>query len=469
MNNITVNNYIETILNPTGRFKTLNVKAKLDQEGDPILHTKSGVVSFEVSVANVDYLLKCFTNRDIISYSRARLIAQHTHIKQFKNLTSYQYLYREMLVFNSIDQYDYVDIVLEEVPKGVNLIDKMFDLQRLRDYDTARIIVKNIFDMFNWMQDFGVTHNNIKPQNITIDNNLNPILINYDLAVKSRSYSDFQAMATLGVTLLTTICTEKEIYSIQDIKRNYKEVSRKVVSTIANATLDDELDLVKDLTNSIVDSSSKIEDWNYLYATLANIANNLKRHQSIELAFETHKISNSEPKVDISEQYDYIGSLSDNMIRVERGGKWQYINYNGDVVINSSFDMAYDFIESRAAVAIADKWGIIDQNGAFITPPIHDDITWDGDSNVIIVSNGGFMGLINRSGQIVAPLIYDSINTGSDGCLLAQTNYYYGYLHPDGSVAIEFKYDTASSFRNGVAAVEIGDEKFFIDTDGNRV
>ncbi len=469
MNNITVNNYIETILNPLGKFKTLNIKAKLDSENNPILYTKSGMVTFEVSIAGIDYLLKCFTNTNIISYSRAKLIAQHTHIKQYKNLTSYQYLYREMLIFNSVGEYNYVDVILEETPKGVSLSSKIYELQRTCDYKTAEIVFKNIINMFNWMCDFGITHNNITPQNIIIDNNLNPILINYDLAVKHKSYSDFQAMASLAITYFTSICTEKEITSIDSFQRNYKEISRKIITIVANATIEPELDQIKELAKGILDSSSNIQDWNYVRAILISISTILQKYKSLYSALNSSEIKSVEPKVDIRNQYDFIGALSDNMIRVERDNKWQFINYNGDVVINKSFDMAYDFIESRAAVSIEDKWGVINQNGDFVIPPIYEDLTWDGDANVAIASNNGLMGLINRSGAIVAPFIYDSIYTCSDGCLLAQTNYFYGYLKPNGEVAIEFKYDTASSFRNGVAAVEIGEDKFFIDTHGNNI
>ena len=466
MNNITVNNYIETILNPKGRFKTLEIKAKLDRDNNPILYTKGGIVSFAVSIANTDYLIKCFTNTNIISYSRAKLIAQHTHIKQYRNLISYQYIYREMLVFNSAGEYNYVDIILEEVPKGDNLISKLEELRETNDYVTAEIIFKNIINMFNWMHEFGIAHNNITPQNIIIESNLNPILVNYDLAVKHKSYSDFQAMATIGIIYFTSLCTKEQQYSI---KNNYKESCRKIIDTIANTTLESGLYQLKELSKSVIDSNSDIQNWNYIHQILINVSTNLKRYKSLELAFESTLTNSTETKVDIRDKYDFIGTLSDNMIRVERDNKWQFIDSNGNIVISSSFDMAYDFIEGRAAVSIGDKWGLINQNGEFVIPPIYDDLTWDGDANITIVSDNGVMGLISRTGKIIAPFIYDSIHTCSDGCLLAQTDYFYGYLKPNGSVAIEFKYDIASSFSDGIAMVQMGDDKFLIDIHGERI
>lgn len=469
MNNITVNNYIETILNPKGKFKTIDIKATLNSENEPILFTNNGIVTFAVSIANTDYLLKCFTNNNIISYSRAKLIAQHTNLKQYKHLTTYQYLYREMLIFNSAGECDYVDVVLEEVPKGESLIKIICDLRNAGDYDSAKVVFRNLISMFKWMQDFGMTHSNITPKNIIIDNNLSPVLVNYDLAIKQKSNNDFYAISTLCTLYYTFFSSEKRTISTEDLHRNYKEISRRVVGVIANAQLDGGLAKLKELATHIIDSSSNLQDWNYIESILIDLSTHLKKEHSLEIALATMDVESKIVEVDISSQYDFIGTLSDALIRVERGGRWQFIDSKGDVAIVGPFDMAYDFIESRAAVSIGDKWGVISQNGEFVITPIYDDITWDGDANVIIASDGAFMGLINRSGKTIAPFVYDSIEVCSDGCLLAQRDYYYGYLKPDGTIAIEFKYDKASSFRNGVASVMIGEESSLIDTCGEQI
>ena len=46
-----------------------------------------------------------------------------------------------------------------------------------------------------------------------------------------------------------------------------------------------------------------------------------------------------------------------------RNGKWGYMNREGKVVIQPSFDDALTFSEGMAAVQVGGKWGYIDETG----------------------------------------------------------------------------------------------------------
>lgn len=59
--------------------------------------------------------------------------------------------------------------------------------------------------------------------------------------------------------------------------------------------------------------------------------------------------------------------------------------------------------------------------------------------------------------------------TYQDGLMAAQKDEKWGYVKPCEGVAIDFLYDGASDFTNGIALVEKDGEVFYIDQSGTRL
>ena len=56
------------------------------------------------------------------------------------------------------------------------------------------------------------------------------------------------------------------------------------------------------------------------------------------------------------------------LARVERNGKWGYINTTGREVIRCKYEEAGDFRDGRARVKLNDKWDYIDIKGKDVIP-----------------------------------------------------------------------------------------------------
>lgn len=107
-------------------------------------------------------------------------------------------------------------------------------------------------------------------------------------------------------------------------------------------------------------------------------------------------------------------------------GKIGFIDRDGKIVIEPTFENAFPFTEGLAAVQRIGKWGFIDETGREIIQPQFDNV-----------------------GQFS-----DGLATFSD----QRRPNKFGYIDKSGRVVIEAKYDAASNFRHGLARV--GTEKF---------
>ena len=98
-------------------------------------------------------------------------------------------------------------------------------------------------------------------------------------------------------------------------------------------------------------------------------------------------------------KYDRVGRMDDMLRPVCSGGWWSYVDQERNVVIEDDFTFAYSFREGRAVVEKVSGFGLIDLAGRYIIEPECDDIEWNDDLNVAIVSVNGKSGLYSRDGE----------------------------------------------------------------------
>jgi len=103
--------------------------------------------------------------------------------------------------------------------------------------------------------------------------------------------------------------------------------------------------------------------------------------------------------------YDCIDNrgmgFSNELIDVERNGKWGFIDKRGIEIIPCIYDDVYPFSEGLAGVCVNEKWGFIDTNGNEIILLVYDEVSLhtNGLANVSAERNGKWVeGYIDKIG-----------------------------------------------------------------------
>ncbi|MGE5674898.1 MAG: WG repeat-containing protein [Mycobacterium leprae] len=151
----------------------------------------------------------------------------------------------------------------------------------------------------------------------------------------------------------------------------------------------------------------------------------------------------------------------------------------------------------------ARSWGYIDATGKFVIPPQFQHADPFGTDGLAAVQQDGHAGLIDRQGKVVLPATYSFIGQLSSGVRIAEADKNHavvdsqgqilfqstewfgdfheglavftrgkqsGYIHTDGSVAIEPQYLDAHAFQNGLAVVKLQEGEYgIIDPTGGRL
>lgn len=209
--------------------------------------------------------------------------------------------------------------------------------------------------------------------------------------------------------------------------------------------------------------------------------------QSIDVYDENMNIIFSIPydMPDVEGMYHVVGAPGTNglmPIKDSKSGKWGYINMDGKVVIDYSFQSAECFSDDNVAIVRAENGleGAIDENGDYVIEPIYYRLSpfVQGRAFAELKKNGGSK-LIDVEGKTIANGTFELPSYGArqsifiDGlaCIQDYTTKKYGYINTDGDYVIEPRYERAYDFMDGLARVEVYDTKKYgyIDVNGNYV
>lgn len=158
---------------------------------------------------------------------------------------------------------------------------------------------------------------------------------------------------------------------------------------------------------------------------------------------------------------EFIGAwpFYDGIARVMlKSKKMAFINTEGDILWDKTFDECGDFSYSKAWFKKGNDYGYIDDSG--------NEMKLNGvvkaydfkESGVAKVKTANGYGLVDQDGEFVIEPKYDKLNELQNGLILARTEKGYGYLRPNGNWHLKPQWNIAESFKNGkaVAANESG-------------
>lgn len=149
----------------------------------------------------------------------------------------------------------------------------------------------------------------------------------------------------------------------------------------------------------------------------------------------------------------------DVIFRVELNGKWGYIKYNGEYLIEPQFDAVENFKSPYGYAKVGNIQKVYYKRyprnikpGTYIIFP-----EYDGDGDCYYYEKMQY-GLIDAKGNIVVEPQYDDIRICSNGYAFVQKNHKWGLIDKTGKIIVKPKFNNCYySFDdvNGLAAVEI--------------
>ena len=177
-------------------------------------------------------------------------------------------------------------------------------------------------------------------------------------------------------------------------------------------------------------------------------------------------------------EFDGVGSFNEGFARVQKDGKWGYINTKGEQAIECKFDDVVGFNEGFASVKKDRKWGYINTKGEQIVEFKFDD-TRGFHKGFAMVKKDGKWGCINTKGCFV---IFDEskneievfdkvIDRSNNTFYLSRLGDNFGLLDEKFNVIIKNsiydKFEVLQRINETTFLIKIAGRDIFVDSEGN--
>jgi len=183
-----------------------------------------------------------------------------------------------------------------------------------------------------------------------------------------------------------------------------------------------------------------------------------------------------------------LGGFNDGHGGID-GGLWGLINKEGKEVVEPKYAELYEFKQGLARIKSYGKYGFINNVGIEIIKPIYTsaDDFFEGMAKVGLGTNEiPKYGFIDKTGKAIVPIEFDAAEPFSEGLAAINKGGKYesysrysqamkliggkwGYVDKTGKIVVPCKYQKAGKFKQGKAEVELNDQIFKIDKNGNGI
>jgi hypothetical protein len=187
---------------------------------------------------------------------------------------------------------------------------------------------------------------------------------------------------------------------------------------------------------------------------------------------------NGNGRIIIEPTFDSARPFEEGLARV-REGNVGYIDPAGEFVIEPRFQDGQGFSEGYAAVLVDGRWGFINRSGAFAINPQYTAAHSFEKGRAFVRSPDFEWEYIDTRGNLVrtleTPDLFEFEETDNDfhdsrALVFDFNTNQYGYIDENGDMSIEFQYAEARNFSDGLAAIKISDSWGFIDpNNGTRI
>lgn len=490
---LSIDQLLETLSNPEGRFKTLLGIHLENENGEPgyLLRSGGAVAIFRVWLEERSCELSCaLKNREQRSVS-ACLRANFLQRITAPYLVDYEFHGQEMLLFDTMGNSFDIDVVLTERPQGVGLDKALSELCDRGERGPLFALRKTFCEMASWLLRSPIVHGALKPVNVIVAPDGTCRLIRYEamrvpgMEELSEHWGDDTVAAANLAIGLSLLCAAPALYRICNGDSLFhtpllRSSLLPLVSDMAReSSCEPLLQLVEMLSRGgfALDREQLADVLEVLACDKTDMTLPVDRLNRLRTEI-TPPSPSPKPvippattvRADLS-LYDWVGPMCEALICVQRGSKWGYLNSDGTVAIPLRYDWADDFLEGRAVIRIGDQFGLIDKEGNEVLAPVYESVDWDCRHGVACVSYEGKIGLYDRTGkERVAPQ-YDWMgDIRESDLLLVRKEGKCGYIRHTGEVVIPLQYDDAFDFGSADRAqVTLHGRTFMIDREGHEL
>lgn len=500
---VTINSYIESLFNASERFRTLcDVWPVTDMIGQPVFSSGDGYVRFAVVRNGADYSMICFLCDIDNPYTAQTGRIMNIANKRNPHIAPCEYRRNEITVFDYLGNAVRRDIILCTRPAGLPLGHYVRSILFSSDRKPFRSLLKGFAAMAHSLNRDEITHGNLKPENIIVAPDGNPIAIDFAMVREPSERCDRLALSVSALAIYLTGC-EPDLYPLMGGKKVFGICNCENTCNKANGILPylrhikaqfefSGIGAALDVVAIIESFVSGGEGTSYgdickaldrLAATpfadlslLADILRTLSEPdyvsapgsgKTIRYAFAPME-EDTTLLLDFAD-CDYVGTISDTLMRFRKGKHWGYCDSYGRLLGKAEYLSAEDFYEGRARVETDGGYGLIDRSGEWVMRPEFDQLEWYGPENVVSACRDGIWGIYSRLGDCLTSERYDWLCGPGEGFFVAGKGGKYCYLKLSGEPLTDCRFDEAFSFCGGRALVSIGSESFHIDRDGRRI
>lgn len=154
-----------------------------------------------------------------------------------------------------------------------------------------------------------------------------------------------------------------------------------------------------------------------------------------------------------------------------RGGKWGFIDREGELICPAQFQTALDFQNGLARVRQDDKWGLVNERFAVVVKPQYDFIeNLMAEAGKVLFTVGMMQpryGFIDQTGETAIEPRFDEVGEFREGKVRIRSGNVWGYADTTGKVIIRPQFREAGDFYEGRARVRNDRYWGFIDEMGN--
>ncbi len=166
----------------------------------------------------------------------------------------------------------------------------------------------------------------------------------------------------------------------------------------------------------------------------------------------------------------FIEEFSEGFALIEEDKKCGFINKQGQVVIQPTYDKATSFREGVAAVSIDGKYGFIDKNGEVVIQPTYENVSSFSDGLCAVKLNN-MWGYINKKGEVKIDFKFHNVRDFHNGCaaVTTKTSGKAGIISKLGQWIVKPTFDNIYSFKNGYAPIVNNGKLGYINTNGEVI